>query len=329
MVNQLEEFNQKCLDRYDVPELIGMSTLISARQSASMLRPAIYFLRLLLLLYVNVIVAVQSMSEQGCAADATLDAEESNLAEEEGHGFGNADGVGHYALELGVCDFDHIQDKVDSIDRACCGSSDADDSCGVDSVPSECDLECAIHYVPFHEDCNPLLQGTWGDQFPAFEALYGLCMTNSRRDVSGLVRTMSLTNDQFDSETCQLEGALNFNADCPNKEKECLMEYIGANETASSNNVFMYYRLYVTENFGANNLCLYELLLYGENYCLYDMREEAAKLQADQELNCMYTSDCSTNANQRPRCLIDNSLVANPAGGCVLSRDCELKSAPP
>eukprot|EP01052_Picozoa_sp_SAG31_P049951 SAG31_NODE_11176_length_1058_cov_0.984359_1_plen_99_part_00 len=42
VVQRLEDFNQKCLDRYDVPELISM---------------------------------IRAMSEQGCSADAVLDAE--------------------------------------------------------------------------------------------------------------------------------------------------------------------------------------------------------------------------------------------------------------
>eukprot|EP01052_Picozoa_sp_SAG31_P049952 SAG31_NODE_11176_length_1058_cov_0.984359_2_plen_128_part_00 len=105
-----------------------------------------------------------------------------------------------------------------TIDRACCRSLDSDDSCD-NGVPLQCDLECAIHYVPFHEDCNALLTGTFADNIAAFDNLYGECMGNSRRDISGLLRTMYLTNEQWDSETCPVEGALNFNADCPNHEK--------------------------------------------------------------------------------------------------------------
>ena len=61
---------------------------------------------------------------------------------------------------------------------------------------------------------------------------------------------MYLTDEQWNSDTCPVEGALNFNADCPNAEDECLIEYMGANVNASQTNVFQYYRLYVTENFG-------------------------------------------------------------------------------
>ena len=74
----------------------------------------------------------------------------------------------------------------------------------------------------------------------------------------------------------------------------------------------------VLQNFGATNLCIYELQLFGPNNCLYDMRTEAHKLQADNEVNCLFTSNCNTNPGYMPRCLIDDSLTPNPAGGCDL-----------
>ena len=63
---------------------------------------------------------IRSMSLQGCSADAVLDAEEEHEEEETGSGFGVADGTGHFSVELGACDFDALQDKVDTVDRACC-----------------------------------------------------------------------------------------------------------------------------------------------------------------------------------------------------------------
>lgn len=69
------------------------------------------------------------MSEEGCSADAALDAGEELVAEESGHGFVEADGTGHFSVELGTCDFDSIQEKVEIIDRACCRLLDADDTC--------------------------------------------------------------------------------------------------------------------------------------------------------------------------------------------------------
>ena len=135
VVGQLERFNAKCLRRYDIPELIGMSEFCFFAN----FKLIFWFLpgnsAHVVLLYFVLWCAyiVQAMSDQGCSADAVLDAEEEHVEEEEGHGFGAADGVGHYALELGQCDFNALQANVDAVDRACCRSTDADDACGTDS----------------------------------------------------------------------------------------------------------------------------------------------------------------------------------------------------
>ena len=150
----------------------------------------------------QLITMIRQMSLQGCSADAALDAEVDSEVAQTGSGFGAADGTGHFSVELGSCDFESLQAKVDTVDRACCRAEDTDDQCTSSGVPSQCDLECAIHYVPFHEDCNALLAGTFAANMDAFNTLYGQCMANSRRDVSGLLRTMYLTNDQVPPRPC-------------------------------------------------------------------------------------------------------------------------------
>eukprot|EP01050_Picozoa_sp_SAG11_P022003 SAG11_NODE_4044_length_2089_cov_1.153769_1_plen_326_part_00 len=158
VVAQLDSFNQQCLNRYDIPELLSL---------------------------------IRSMSMQGCSADETLDSAALALELAEDEGFGGADGTEeHFAVELGSCNYDAVQEKNSSIDDACCRASDADDDCE-GGLPSMCDVECAIHYVPFYEDCNAVLHGSFGSSdMGGYNALYGACMQNSRRDISGLLRAM-------------------------------------------------------------------------------------------------------------------------------------------
>eukprot|EP01050_Picozoa_sp_SAG11_P022004 SAG11_NODE_4044_length_2089_cov_1.153769_2_plen_120_part_00 len=91
---------------------------------------------------------------------------------------------------------------------------------------------------------------------------------------------------------------------------------------ASTGSIFMYFRIYVTRNWGATTLNIYEWLLTrqldqtiacarsllnlvfvpmtkhvrtgGLFLRRYDMREEAARVKRDNELNCRYTNNCNS-----------------------------------
>ena len=120
---------------------------------------------------------------------------------------------------------------------------------------------------------------------------------------------------QWDSETCPVEGALNFNADCPNHEKECILEYLGVDmAAAAARPLHQVYRFFVTENWGAASMCLYEVLFFGPDNCLYDMRDNAALLKTNQTQECWYTNECNTNiAGYGPANMFDDSLTPVPA----------------
>ena len=243
VVTQFETFNAKCIRRNDVPTLLAM---------------------------------VRSMSLQGCTADAGVDAV--GAADGAAGGFGAADGVdAHFTVELGNCNYQNIDAKTAAVDRACCSGVQGDVCAG--GVPSVCDIECAIHYVPFHEDCNALLQGTMDQGMASYEQLYGECLTNSRRGASQLLRTMYLTNEAFNSEDCQIEGSLDYFGDCPGQEPECIAEFIGVQPDLAANNVFPFYRIQVTDNWGGNYWCMKEMSLRGANNCIYDTRAMATEMQ--------------------------------------------------
>ena len=231
VVGQFETFNAKCLRRNDVPTLLNM---------------------------------VRSMSLQGCTADEGLS--EAAAEDDAAVGFGAADGVdAHFSVELGVCDFENIDAKTASVDRACCSGLQGDVCEG--GVPTVCDIECAIHYVPFHEDCNALLQGSFDAGMAAYEQLYGQCLTNSRRGASQLLRTMYLTNEAFNTDTCPLEASLDYFGDCPGQEAACISEFIGAQPDLAANNIFPYYRLAVDENWGSNIWCMKEMCKFRSQFC--------------------------------------------------------------
>jgi hypothetical protein len=189
-------FNDKCIGRHDVPTLLNM---------------------------------IKSMTEQGCSADATLDALEGENAN---NTFAGADGLGHFSVEVGQCDFATLDAKIAATDQACCNPHDAGDACASGS-PTLCDEECAIAYVPFYEDCQSLLGGSGIGGDPnamSYESLYGLCMQNARRGASGLLRSeltlpllscfrflangscvfaaMHMSSSEWDSDTCPIAGAL-------------------------------------------------------------------------------------------------------------------------
>ena len=223
VVGQFETFNAKCLRRNDVPTLLGM---------------------------------VRSMSLQGCTADEGLN--EAAAEDDAAVGFGAADGVdSHFSVELGACNYENIDEKTAAVDRACCSGLQGD-VCQ-SGVPTSCDIECAIHYVPFHEDCNALLQGSFDNGMAAYEQFYGQCLTNSRRGASQLLRTMYLTNEAFNSESCPMEASLDYFGDCPGSEAECISEFIGVQPDLAQTNVFPFYRLEVLENWGSNIWCMKEM----------------------------------------------------------------------
>ena len=223
VVTQFEAFNAKCLRRNDVPTLLNM---------------------------------VRSMSLQGCTADEGLN--EAAAEDDAAVGFGAADGVdSHFSVELGNCNYENIETKTAAVDRACCSGAQGD-VCE-SGVPTVCDIECAIHYVPFHEDCNALLQGSFDGGMAAYEQLYGQCMTNSRRGASQLLRTMYLTNEAWDTEECPIEASLDYFGDCPGSESECIAEFIDVQPDLAANNVFPYYRIQVEDNWGAAYWCMKEM----------------------------------------------------------------------
>lgn len=300
-VQSMSTFNQKCLANNDVPTLLAM---------------------------------IQSMSEQGCTADATLGHDIAIHNETEG--FGAADGMGHFSVEVGQCPLASLEDLINTVDRACCNVHDRSDVCSSGS-PTACDVECAIHYVPFYEDCHTMLGENEIGGDPAamsYSSLYEMCMTNARRDASGLMRSMYQTNLALNSEVCPVEGSLDFFGDCPQKELDCVRHFIGVDPDLAVQNVYQFYRFKFLDNWGATQNCIYEIQLRGPNNCIHDTRDihldmerhYADSTQTDSTGYSWrhYTDNCQScltgNTNSYgPDNLFDDPMTDPPAGGAWCS----------
>ena len=213
--------------------------------------------------------------------------------------------------------------------------------------------------MPFHEDCKTLLGGTYGQKMQAHEDLYNKCMVNSRRDASGLLRTMHLSNEAWNlqkdakkagsrADICPIEPALNFFGNCPNGEAECIAKIIGADYNLASKNIYRYYRFKSLSTWGENNnWCLYDISLRGPGNCVYDLRSmmqaqrytyldskqttDANKKKAkyswrhftDSIQNCNPQQKvCNDPGSYGPHNLFDDPFGASPAGGqyCAATR---------
>ena len=109
------------------------------------------------------------------------------------------------------------------------------------------------------------------------------------------------------------------------------MEYMGVDPDLSAQSVSQFYRLFVTENFGAANMCVYEWQLLGPNGCLWDMRDISRDMKdmggrpntpADQQYMQIFTDSLNLNpSGYGPGNCFDDSLTPLPAGGvfCTLS----------
>lgn len=81
------------------------------------------------------------------AAQLAADIELDDAATHTG-GLGLGGAAEHFANELANCEWDDVQRKINNIEHACCSDRDVDDSC-TDHLPINCDLECAVAFVPF------------------------------------------------------------------------------------------------------------------------------------------------------------------------------------
>eukprot|EP01052_Picozoa_sp_SAG31_P049953 SAG31_NODE_11176_length_1058_cov_0.984359_3_plen_95_part_01 len=78
--------------------------------------------------------------------------------------------------------------------------------------------------------------------------------------------------------------------------QECILEYLGIEHScdgeppicsaAVADTSYQFFRFFVTQNWGAASMCLYEVKFYGPNNCLYDMRAQAQRLKSNQTVNC-------------------------------------------
>ena len=231
----------------------------------------------------EMLMMIYSMSQQGCSIAAIDSADAQQLAADvamdqqvEGSShFGLGGAAAHFAQELAVCEWDDVQRKIDNIEHACCNQRDNDDSCE-NHLPINCDLECAVAFVPFHEDCRSVIAGPLHDQLAGFDVLYHSCQAATRQDTLGLLRAVSDTQENYDDVgSCPVRGALEFFSDCPAREPECIMQFVGANTTLSNLHVYSSYRFNVHSNKGHGGLlCHDEIFFSGPGMCRHELDRE-------------------------------------------------------
>ena len=62
------------------------------------------------------------------------------------------------------CDFAAFQSRSAAVDRACCQGKSEDICAG--GTPTRCDLECAVTYLPFFEECQNMIMSLAGTPTP-------------------------------------------------------------------------------------------------------------------------------------------------------------------
>ena len=95
----------------------------------------------------------------------------------------------HHSAETDLCPFQSFDDRAIEVNNACCEQSLSTTSTvgcnsgGADGVPTECDITCALTFLPFMEECSTIIERVLDDQMPAFQALADTCHTQSARDL--------------------------------------------------------------------------------------------------------------------------------------------------
>ena len=102
----------------------------------------------------------------------------------------------HHSAESNLCPFQTFDDRAMEVNNACCDQALATTSTtgctsgGSDGVPTECDITCALTFVPFMEECATIIQRVLDDEMAAFETLSDTCHSQDVRDM--LYGTQSL-----------------------------------------------------------------------------------------------------------------------------------------
>ena len=74
---------------------------------------------------------------------------------------------------------DNFFARADEVNSVCC----PDGAECTDGMPDACGLTCAQIFVPFYDDCTPMLLDLMDNHIEPYTALSEQCLTNSRDDI--------------------------------------------------------------------------------------------------------------------------------------------------
>jgi hypothetical protein len=81
----------------------------------------------------------------------------------------------HHDAETDLCPFNSFDVRATEVNDACCDQALATTSTvgctsgGSSGVPTECDITCALTFLPFMEECSPIIERVLDDEMPAFQ----------------------------------------------------------------------------------------------------------------------------------------------------------------
>jgi hypothetical protein len=108
----------------------------------------------------------------------------------------------HHDLGNENCPMDSFNQRVQSIDVACC-TQDGRDVCAADGVPTSCNLPCAVKFRIFYADCQSLVTTLLGDEVGEFESLSAQC---TQQDPREMIYSLARPEGCVDAASCAQMG---------------------------------------------------------------------------------------------------------------------------
>ena len=94
----------------------------------------------------------------------------------------------HHSDESDLCPFVDFDDRANRVNDKCCNqrlATSATVGCtsgGPAGVPTTCDVECAMEFIPFMEECSAIIERVLDEEITAFQTLYDTCHAQSVKD---------------------------------------------------------------------------------------------------------------------------------------------------
>ena len=86
-----------------------------------------------------------------------------------------------------LCTMDTFTTRANAMNAACCADGNG---CGSSGMPESCTLDCAESFVPFFDECRPLIMAVAADEMPAFQGLTDSCLAIDASTMWAAVSTL-------------------------------------------------------------------------------------------------------------------------------------------